>query len=713
MKQIFIFSAILLLLFASCELTENIQDGQTAYALKKYALAAELLQKDFNKEQLPDPKAKLAFQIAQSYQFNNAYAEAAQWYKTAVEWEYGSDAILAYARMLKAEEKYVEAIQQFNEYLKEEPYRKPEINTEINICEAALQWMKDQQDEFEKDTYITNVTELNSAEADFHPVLYKNDIILFTSSRTASTGEKKDSWTTNKYYDIFETELTNGKFSTPEPFAGIFNTEYNDGTLTFSADGTEVFFTRCGSSNKKTDDYCGIMYATYQPDAGWSEPIALPFFEDSMNIGTPCISPDGQVLYFAAVDPDGYGGSDLYASKRIFDGWDAPQNLGTSMNTSGNEVFPYFGPDGNFYFSSDGHPGMGGLDIFSARISNGKFTKISNMRYPINSGADDFGMLILKKTFATGDTLQQGYFSSNRKQGKGSDDIYEFVKTKKKLRPPVFVLKGRVMQKIYEDTTDVNSKVTDTIPLPDAIATIGYPQDPGIIAKFNMKDKQTFSYTIEQQKEYRVSGAKEGFFQNSVFVSAKDITAEAGDTVELYTEVVLDKVPVNTGTGTAEIKLKNIYYDYNDTTLRPESFPELDKLVKLLIENPNLVIRINSHTDARGTVPYNEKLSRGRANSVVKYLIQNGIATERLLAKGFGESTPDLIKKEEQTPGGKTIPANTVLTESFINTFKADKTDFEYLHQLNRRTTFNIVSDTFNINSEDSEEIRDDTPKVD
>ncbi|MFN0276853.1 MAG: OmpA family protein [Chitinophagales bacterium] len=713
MKQILILGVSIFLFFTSCDVTENIQDGQTAFALKKYALAAELLQKDFNKEQLSDPKSKLAYQIGQSYQYNNEFAEAAQWYKSAIEWEYGSDAILAYAKMLKAQEKYTDAIQQFNEYLKEEPYRKPEISTEINICEAALQWMKNQDDEYEKDTYITNVSMLNSSEADFNLVLFKSDVVLFTSSRATSTGDKKDSWTTNKYYDIFQSTLTNESFSSPEPFPGIFNTEFNDGTLSFSSDGNEVFFTRCGSSDKKIDDYCGLYYSSFEADAGWGEPVSLPFFEDSMNIGTPCLSPDGQVLYFAAVDPDGYGGSDLYASKRMFDGWDAPQNLGTSLNTSGNEVFPYFGPDGTFYFSSDGHPGIGGLDIFSANIVKGKFSKISNMKYPINSGADDFGMLILNKTFVSGDTLQFGYFSSNRKGGKGGDDIYEFVKTKKKLRPPVFVLKGRVMQKVYEDSLDVNSRVIDTIPLSNAIATIGYPKSQDIIAKFKLVEKEMFTYFIDQQKEYRVSGAKDGFFQSSVFVSAKDKAGKPGDTLELYTEVVLDKVPVKTGTGTAEIKLKNIYYDYNDTTLRPESFPELDKLVNLLKENTNLVIQINSHTDARGTLPYNEKLSRGRANSVVQYLIQNGISPERLLAKGFGESTPDVIRKEEKTANGKTIPANTVLNESFINSFKSDKTDFEYLHQLNRRTTFNIVSDTFNINSEESEKVRDDNPKQD
>lgn len=706
----------------SCDVTENIQDGQTAFNLKKYALAAELLQKDFNKEQLGDPKAKLAYQIAQSYQFNNQFDQAATWYKTAIEWEYGSEAILGYAKMLKAQEKYAEAIDQFNIYVKEEPYRKPEITTEINICKAALQWMEDQKDEYEKDTFIKNVSAINSAGADFNPVLYKDNIILFTSSRASSTGDKKDSWTTEKYYDIFQTSLSGtDQFTSPEPFAELFNTEFNDGAMTFSAGGNEIYFTRCGSSNRKVDDYCGLYYANYQPDAaGWTTPVALPFFEDSMNVGTPCLSPDGQTLYFAAVDPDGYGGSDLYMSKKTFDGWDAPQNLGTTINTAGNEVFPSFSVDGTFYFSSDGHPGMGGLDIFSARIIKGKFTGVTNMKFPINSGADDFGLLMLNKQYTNSDTIAVGYFSSDRKEGMGGDDIYEFVKMKKKLRPAVFVLEGRVMQKVYEDSTDVNSAVIDTIPLYNSIATLAYPGSLNLLAKFTFKRDSTFSYQLDSTKEYKFNGMKEGYFQNAISVSAKGYHGKPGDTVVIYSEVVLDKIPVSTGTATAEIKLKNIYYDYNDTSLRAESFPELDKLTDLLKKNPNLVIQINANTDSRGNDKYNQKLSQGRANSVVVYLIKNGIEKERLLSKGYGESNPDIIRKEDKTPSGKIVPANTKLEESYINTFKKDKTDFEYLHQLNRRTTFNIVSDTFNLNSETPDDIkidqapddvRDDTPK--
>ncbi len=194
-------------------------------------------------------------------------------------------------------------------------------------------------------------------------------------------------------------------------------------------------------------------------------------------------------------------------------------------------------------------------------------------------------------------------------------------------------------------------------------------------------------------KKYRFTGIKDGYFNASTTISSEGFSGIPGDTIIIYAEVVLDKIPEASTPGTtAEIKLKNIYYDFNDTTLRPESFPELDKLVKLLNENPSLIIQINSHTDARGTEKYNEKLSQGRANSVVQYLIVKGIVTERLVAKGYGESSPDVVRKEEILPGGKVVPKNTKLAEPFINQYRSKKDDFEFLHQLNRRTTFTILS---------------------
>ncbi|MFN3940101.1 MAG: hypothetical protein ACK4IY_05910, partial [Chitinophagales bacterium] len=463
MKYQYLITASLFLIIFGCKYTENIQDGATAYHLKKYTLAAELLEKEFNKEAMADTKAKLAYQIAQCYQFNNQNAEAAQWYKTAIDWEYGSDAVYAYAHILKKQEKYQEAIKQFQIYLQEEPYRRPEITTEINACENAIRWIKQQNDVYEQDTYITNLKTINSPNADFGPAYSAANKIAFTSSRTSAMGELEDKWTGNKFYDIYQTEIFGfNQFSNPQPLSDIVNSKYNDGSVTFSSDFTELIFTRCGSDDRKIDDYCYLYYSTLSPEGNWSYPVLIPFFEDSLNVGTACLSPDNQTLFFAAMGPDGAGGSDIYFSKRLFEGWDTPQNAGSLINTPGNEVFPTFGVDGTFYFSSDGHPGMGGLDIFSATYLNGKFSKVSNLQYPINSGADDFGML---HTFISdnpkADTLSMGYFSSDRKGGLGSDDLYLFVRTQKKLRPPVFVLKGAIMQKVYEDSNDVTSQVID------------------------------------------------------------------------------------------------------------------------------------------------------------------------------------------------------------------------------------------------------------
>lgn len=707
MKDRLLILGIVCFILASCETAENIQDGQTAYNLKKYALATELLQKDFAKAELPDEKGRIAFQIGESYEYNNNYKSAAEWYYKAADLNYGSDAILRYAYMLKAQEKYIDAIKEFEKYLNEEPYRRPEITIELNASKQALTWMSNQNDEYERDTYVTNLTALNSADADFNPVLYKQDQVLITSSRTASSGEKTDTWTNDKFYDLFISQIKDiNTFTAPEKFEGPFNSEYNDGTPAFNKDFTEVYFTRCGSGDKKIDDYCGIYLSTALPNGGWSEPIALPFFEDTMNIGTPCLSPDGETLFFAATNLDGFGGSDIYTSKRNDAGWDAAVNAGQVVNTDGNEVFPYFDTEGNFYFSSDKQPGIGGLDLFSASWKNGKFSNIKNLEYPINSGADDFGLIMLNKNkFKNSDTLMAGYFSSNRTGGEGDDDIYQFVKTKKKLRPAVYVLNGMVKQKVYEDSMDVNSRVLDTIVLNKSIATLAYPDLLTLLGKFNIAEDGKFSVQVDSMKEYKITGMKDGFFNNTTFISTKNLRGKAGDTVQLYAEVVLDKIPVATAEKGGEIKLKNIYYDYNDSSLRAESFPELDKLVKLLSENPGINIQINSHTDTRGNDKYNEKLSRGRANSVVEYLIEKGIDKSRLSSKGFGESTPSTLTSEEVLPSAKTAPKGTVLNDAFINTFKSNKEDFEFLHQLNRRTTFNVTSATINIQSEDADTI--------
>lgn len=704
--RILILSAISLF-FTACQVQENIQDGQTAYKLKKYKLAAELLQKDFNKAELPDEKSKIAFQIGESYANNNNYENAGEWYFKAYDLGYESEAILQYALMLKAQEKYEEALKEFEKYLLEEPYRRPEMTLEMDACKNGIAWKQRQENEYERDTYVTEITTLNSGDADFNPVIYQGDKLIFTSSRDMSTGENNDSWTGDKYYDLYVANIKDvTSFSAPELFKGPFNAAYNDGTLAFNKDYSEVYFTRCGSDDRKVDDYCGIYVSNYLPDGGWSEPVALPFFDDTMNIGTPCLSPDGNTIFFAATNPDGYGGADIYMSRRTESGWDAAYNAGQVINTSGNEVFPYFDSEGVMYFSSDKHPGLGGLDIFSATWKNNKFSNIKNMEYPINSGADDFGLILLdKKQFINSDTLNAGYFSSNRKGGMGDDDMYFFAKTTKKLRPPVFVLKGTVLEKVYLDSLDVNSTVLDTIPLDKSIATLSYPNEQTLLGKWNIGDEGIFSIQVDSLKEYKITGMKEGYFNNTTYVTTKTVKGKPGDTVVVYASVVLDKIPIAIGEKAGEIKLKNIYYDYNDSSLRAESFPELDKLVKLLNENPGLNIQLNSHTDSRGVDKYNQKLSRGRANSVVKYLIEKGIAAERLTFKGFGESSPSTLTTDEILPDGKVVPKGSVLTEAFINTYKSNKDNFEYLHQLNRRTTFQVTSATMNIESEDADEI--------
>ncbi|MEZ5013785.1 MAG: OmpA family protein [Chitinophagales bacterium] len=711
-------------LLAACTWSENIQDGQTAYNLKKYSLATELLQKEIDHAETPYDKGKIAYLIGESYAANNQYEQAGNWYYKASDYGYESIALLKYAYMLKAQEKYDDAIKAFDTYLQEEPYRRPEMTMEKNACAQAIDWMNRQENEYERDTYVENVGALNSSGADFYPVAYRNNTLVFTSSRSTSTGDKQDTWTGDKFYDLYiATSRGIGIFDQPELFTGPFNTPFNDGTPAFSPDFNELYFVRCGTDNRKTDDYCGLYMSEYLGDGAWSDPQILPFFIDSMNVGTPCLSPDGQTLFFAAMDPDGNGGADIYYSKKNDGGWDAAVNAGNVINTPGNEVFPSFDDKGNFYFASDGHPGMGGLDIFSASWKNGKFSNVRNMEYPINSGADDFGLMMIPASeIHSADTLSAGYFTSNRKGGKGDDDIYLFTKKKKKLPPPVFVLHGTISGKVYADSLDVNSPVIDTVPMAGASGILTHAGMDTPLAKWTVQDAGTFSIHVDSLTDYRVQGSMNGYFNHSENVTTRGIKGIAGDTMHVYVDVVLDKIPVATADKGAEIKLNNIYYDYNDSSLRAESFPELDKLVILLKENPDIHIQINAHTDARGKDSYNERLSRGRANSVVAYLVEKGIDSARLSAHGYGESSPSILSTDLVLPDSTIVPKGTQLTEAFINTYKKNKDNFEFLHQLNRRTTFNVTGSTIKIESEDKKDIeidqkpedfRDDTPKQD
>ena len=656
---------------ASCVSTGKLKDGETAYRLGKYSVAVDMLREEFEGNRNPVTRSKLAYRIGQSYDALNQARQSGDWFAKAYEEGYGPEALYAQAQQLKKQEDYEAAMSALKEFLKEEPDRRPEVNREIAACRRAIEWKNG-----EHYYTITNLEALNSPAEDFSPVFFENGALVFTSGRTSAVGEISE-WTGGKYYDLFTAVPEGGDFSSPEPFDIILNQDYFEGAATFSADFAEMVYTQCGSPDKRMDDACQLLYRYREPDGSWSEAEQLNFFGDSVNIGHPAFSPDAQRLYFSAAgDPEGYGGADLYYVKQTDEGWGSPINLGPTINTERNEVFPYVHRDETLYFSSDGHPGLGGLDIWTTTEIRKKWQRPENMGYPVNSGADDFGVVIVNRKKPSEDTLLMGYMSSSRPGGRGSDDLYRFILKKAPPPPPLYVLKGDVVEPVFENPDDISSAVIDYKPLPQASMEL-FDESAGTSqGALEVGEDARYETVIGFATEYRVAGSLEGYFTRSATASTVDFPDTPGDTFMVEVRVVLDPIPDITEV----LTLENIYYDFNDTTIRDESLPALLKLTTLLVENPTLQVEIGSHTDSRGTFDYNDNLSRGRANSVVAFLVGKGIPRTRLEPKGYGER---------------------VLVNECADNVECSEDD----HQINRRTTFKVLGE-IEIKSERPEDIR-------
>ena len=399
--------------FSACSYTMKVRDGSMAYEVKQYAVAVELLEKEYNKSKSRVEKGRLAYLLGLSYKELNKSEESIRWFLTAYDYGAGVDALREYAFSLKKAERYKEAIDAFKDLGLEigSPY---EYRREISACEVAMGWR-----EIENPEYVVQLLDFNSGFSDYSPSLYKDNQLVFTSDRKNSTGDETYNWTGNAFSDLFVVDLESNAVSN---FDQQLNTGSNEGTVTFGRDFSEVYFSRCFGP-KNEDAYCKLMVSEF--DGGtWGAPSTLDFIEEGINYGHPSLSADGRFLYFACEHPDGWGGDDIWVSERATDGgWGPPQATSPAINTIGNEKFPYIDVD-TLYFSSDFHSGMGGLDIFRAtKLSNGSWSPAYNLKPPINSGGDDFGYVIDHQAPKIDpDILQVGYFTSTRQEGIGNGD---------------------------------------------------------------------------------------------------------------------------------------------------------------------------------------------------------------------------------------------------------------------------------------------------
>jgi len=500
---------------------------------------------------------------------------------------------------------------------------------------------------------VEEIRDINSKDDDFSPAYARDDfgLVWFTSSRDDAQGNKDHGTTGQNFTDIFETRLDKkGKWSTPVPI-DYLNSEFEEGTPSFSSDYSEVYFTRC-EAGKRDKKGCVIMYSQRE-GTSWSEPEKLDLVADSLVAAHPTISGDGQTLYFVSDMPGGMGGKDIYRTTRTSPGsaWTKPENLGPDINTRGNEVFPYIRENGTMYFASDGQIGMGGLDIFMATPQSGDRWFVQNIRPPVNSPADDFGIIFQSDA-------EKGIFSSSRKLS-GDDDLYSF-----EMPPLVFSITGLVKD---EKTGQ---------PVPGAVVQL--IASDGANMQTETGNNGDFKFSLRPEVDYIFLASKKGYLNGK----EKETTRGQEKSREYMATILL--TPID-----RPIELPNIFYDFGKWDLRPESMVSLDRLVETLNDNPNVTIELMSHTDSRDTEEYNMELSQKRAQSVVDYLVSKGIARDRLTAKGYGESSPKVVDESIVKDAPFLRPGET-LTEQYINSL-ANEEQKEIAHQINRRTEFKVL----------------------
>ena len=521
--------------------------------------------------------------------------------------------------------------------------------TGLESAQKTPQWKK------EGSAYTIKKMDLfNSRRDDYSPMLAgdADDQLFFTSTRNQAQGDELSGITGTKSADIFYSQKDEkGKWGKPQAIASELNSAYDEGACCFSPDGKTMYLTQC-ATDPDYPRYARIMVST-RSDAAWSKPKELVISSDTLSsFAHPAVSPDGEWLYFVSDITGGMGGLDIWRC-RLLSSTEVGymENLGAPINTPGDEMFPTFRPNGDLYFSSNGHPGLGGLDVFFIAVSD---KKIHHPGWPLNSQGDDFGMTFEGK-------LNQGFFCSNRGDLRGLDHIYSFFNPE-----IVQTVKGWVYEQDgYELTA----------------AQVYMVGNDGTNLKLSVRSDGSFTQEIKPGVDYVILGTCKGYLNHQEQIRVEPVKKSE--------EYVLQFPLANIS---APVLIENIFYDFNKATLRPESQKALDELVQLLNENPNITIELSAHTDCRGSDAYNEQLSQRRAESVVAYLIAHGIAADRLTPKGYGESNPKRIKKRVAEKY-QFLKEGDVLTEEMISALPEELQ--EQCHQMNRRTEFKVLRTTY------------------
>ena len=637
-----------------CGAEVSIRKGDQSFALGEYNQAAVHYKQAYSSLKSTDKelRAETAYKLGQSY-YHICYApKAIAAFRNAIRYNCNDSTVFRYiADMQLMDGKIKDAQDNYSKYL--------EYSPQDYLARNGLESCRLQAESKENPTRFTVKKDavFNGRYSDWSPVFSSDsyDQIIFTSARKECSGTDVNPITGLKSCDLFQsTKDEKGKWQKPVRIEGGPNSEFEDGVCAFDPDFSTMYYTY--GAWDATQPRSAQLMQSKRSNAAWSEGSPYSQNPDStVNYAHPAVSPDGKWLYFVSDMEGGYGGQDIW--RVPLDGsLVGAQNLGPQINTPGNEMFPTFRLDGDLYFSSNGHPGFGGLDIFCAHSLNDSTWTVTNMGSPVNSQADDFGM-----TFEGHRT--RGFFSSNRGDARGRDHIYSF-----ELPETVHMLTGWVYEK-------------DGYELPNA--TVYLVGNDGTNIKIGLKEDGSFSERVTPGVSYVMLATNRGFMNYKQELQA-DSTSQDRQYVLQFPLSSISK----------PVLIDNIFYEFDRASLTPESSSALDELVQLLKDNPNVTIELGAHCDYKGNDDYNLRLSQQRAESVVSYLSSHGIEKARLTARGYGETTPKTVsgKQAEQYPF---LKEDTVLTEEFILGLPDDQQ--EICNQLNRRTEFRVLRTTYGL----------------
>ena len=660
---------------SSCSVNARIKKADKKYAIGEYYEAGEIYRQTYRRISTKDKalRARVAFMQGESHRIlNNNKAVSA--YKNAIRNNYPDSLVyLHYAQVLQYQGKYKEAIKQYDIYLLTHP-NDYVAQAGKYACMQVETWKK------ETSRYkVTLAKEFNEKRtSSFAPAFTTEDgdALVFTSNRQEKSTDKKKKVSTSPVtgvanYNLYsarknaagvweEIELCQGLYEEPEGEGGEDGGTQKKkgapelGVCCFSPDGKTMYYTFSCPVNGQ--DLGAKIYVSTRAGGEWSEGRELQLFKDSsITVGHPTLNATGDTLYFVSDAPDGFGGKDIYMAVQNGNDWTDIKNLGSKVNTADDELFPYMRQDGRLYFSSKGHPGYGGLDLFYA-IPKDTTWSVYNMGAPFNTQNDDFGI-----TFAG--TTENGFFSSNRGQKKGYDQIYSFI-----LPSMEFLVEGNVYDTNGEHLSE---------------ATIRLVGDDGTNVKAQIRRDGSYRLKLQKDTRYVMLATSRGF------LNQKQELSTVGMTDSYSYQQNFSLAPIS-----KPVKMSNVFYEFGKWTLTADSEKGLNELVQLLNDNPNITIELSAHTDMVGNDVANKQLSLRRAQSVVDYLIQHGIDSERLTPVGYGEEKPvvvdDALNKQYTF-----LPKEQVLDEAFITTLSADQQ--EICNSLNRRTEFRVLKTTYKL----------------